>query len=412
MRMSGSTRRSAEPGAIVPMDRVASAPRRSRGPAGRALPGVAALLLAALLGGCASAPRSGGYSGVPVNVGSGCHAPEPNLRAAYNRPYTVKGRSYVPLRSAQGYDAEGTASWYGWESGSTTAMGTRFTPREFTAASRVLPLPTCVQVTNLDNGRSALVLVNDRGPFVDTRLLDLSYGAAMALGVTATGTAPVRIVALPDGANAPLQVAAATSASPPPAPMPVSLPAPELPAAAQPQRFAPTSAPTGAVPVEPGPTATDSTPMVVQTLAPIAAASDPATAPPIAASAPSTVASQPGVDQGSLPQPALQLASSATTPPAGASAASTPPAMVAPTLPGAAESYVQTGAFTVEANARAERARLQAAGIGNVLIVPGYIAGRTYYRVQIGPLDGATPDTALQGRLQALGLRNYAVVQQ
>jgi rare lipoprotein A len=100
------------------------------------------------------------------------------------------------LRSAAGYEVQGEASWYGWESGSTTSMGARFNPRAFTAASRTLPLPTCVQVTNLANGRSALVLVNDRGPFVDSRIMDLSYGAAQALGITRSGTAQVRIVAM------------------------------------------------------------------------------------------------------------------------------------------------------------------------------------------------------------------------
>ncbi|MBU6441670.1 MAG: septal ring lytic transglycosylase RlpA family protein, partial [Betaproteobacteria bacterium] len=176
------------------------------------------LAAALALAGCASSPsrRSGVAMQAPVNGSSGCFAPAPNLRAAYNRDYTVLGRSYAPLRNASGYDVDGTASWYGWESGKTTSMGSSFNPRAFTAASRVLPLPTCVEVTNLRNGRSALVLVNDRGPFVDSRVMDLSYGAAKALGVTATGTAPVRIVALAPGA---LQAGPADVAAPPmPAP--------------------------------------------------------------------------------------------------------------------------------------------------------------------------------------------------
>jgi rare lipoprotein A len=75
-------------------------------------------------------------------------------------------------------------------------MGTPFRPRAYTAASRDLPLPICARVTNLSNGRSIVVLVNDRGPFVDGRSMDLSYGAASALGMTRQGTAAVQIVAL------------------------------------------------------------------------------------------------------------------------------------------------------------------------------------------------------------------------
>lgn len=422
--MPGYSLRAASSTAASPSGRAsrvavpAVAGRRLAGLPGRAGVGGVALAMAALLGGCATAPRSTALSGVPVNAESGCHAPPPNLRAAYNRPYRVKGRTYVPLRDARGYDERGTASWYGWESGSTTAMGVRFTPREFTAASRVLPLPTCVQVTNLDNGRSALVLVNDRGPFVDGRLLDLSYGAATALGVAATGTAPVRVVALPDGASGPLQVAAA---APPPSAArsdagsgAVPL-APQRPAAAVrsdaalPQQFEPVTSASSVAPA-------GGAPMIVQALAPLAPASAPAEAasqagtPPAPSPSPGASAADAGggeADRGGLPQPALQLASAAAP-----AAGTTPAEMAAPALPGDAQSFVQTGAFTLEANARVELARLQAAGIRDAQIVPGYVGGRTYYRVQIGPLDGPSPDAALLGRLEALGLRGYSVVQQ
>ncbi|MGA8008684.1 MAG: SPOR domain-containing protein, partial [Thiomonas sp.] len=77
-----------------------------------------------------------------------------------------------------------------------------------------------------------------------------------------------------------------------------------------------------------------------------------------------------------------------------------------------AQTYVQTGAFTLEANAQAERARMQAAGIQDVLIVPGYIRGQTFYRVQVGPLPAETPDMALVQKLRGLGLTRYSVVQQ
>lgn len=377
------------------------------------------LLLSLLLGGCASAPqRSEAISGIPINAQSGCHAPTPNLRAAYNRAYSVKGRTYVPLRTADGYEQVGMASWYGWESGSTTSMGTRFSPREFSAASRVLPLPTCVQVTNLDNGLSALVLVNDRGPFVSGRILDLSMGAAKALGVTRSGTAQVRIVALPDGANPPLQIARVNQSQgvtgadgqmePATMPQPV-----QGQAAFLPEQFAPNSTlePTAqaGVPGRGTPNNTDSiqataaqpAPMEVQTLPPMTTP-----APTSAAVTPSQIASGP---QTPMPQPALTLASPqplAASPPVSGTQ------MQAPAANAMAQTYVQTGAFTLEANAQAERARMQAAGIQDVLIVPGYIRGQTFYRVQVGPLLAESPDMALVQKLHGLGLTRYSVVQQ
>lgn len=146
----------------------------------------------------------------------------PNPKAAYNRPYTIRGRTYYPMASSAGYRERGIASWYGWESGNRTSMGTRFDPDGISAAHRTLPLPTLVRVTNLQNGRSVEVVVNDRGPFIDGRLIDLSAGTAKRLGIT--GTAPVEVVALGGAplptAPAPAPVAPAvtpTVSAPPPA---------------------------------------------------------------------------------------------------------------------------------------------------------------------------------------------------
>jgi rare lipoprotein A len=91
----------------------------------------------------------------------------------------------------------GLASWYGPElDGSRTASGEVFRPSEMTAAHPSLPIGTRVRVTNLENGRSVVVRINDRGPFVDGRVLDVSRGAAKALGMTRSGTARVRITPL------------------------------------------------------------------------------------------------------------------------------------------------------------------------------------------------------------------------
>jgi rare lipoprotein A len=119
-------------------------------------------------------------------------------------PYTVKGRRYVPMSLAEAgrYRESGFASWYGEETlrqkgGHMTANGEAFDPDGLSAAHKYLPLPTYVRVTNLENGRAIIVRVNDRGPFVDGRIIDLSAGAARRLGFHAAGTAPVRVETIP-----------------------------------------------------------------------------------------------------------------------------------------------------------------------------------------------------------------------
>jgi rare lipoprotein A len=134
--------------------------------------GVAAVLAI----GCSSEPILS--SGDEVVV-----VPTTDTKARYNRAYKVKGKTYVPMRSAVGYKAQGIASWYGGESGNRTASGERFHPHGLTAAHKTLPIPCTVRVTNLRNGRHVDVLINDRGPFEGNRLIDLSKGAAEKVGL-------------------------------------------------------------------------------------------------------------------------------------------------------------------------------------------------------------------------------------
>jgi rare lipoprotein A len=108
-------------------------------------------------------------------------------------PYTVRGAIYVPAADPR-YDMLGYASWYGSESGNRTANGERFRAKWITAAHVTLPLPSYVEVTALDTGRTILVRINDRGPFSGRgRIIDLSRGAAEELGIRAQGHAPVRV---------------------------------------------------------------------------------------------------------------------------------------------------------------------------------------------------------------------------
>lgn len=115
-------------------------------------------------------------------------------------PYVVKGKRYVPMtvKQAASYREKGIASWYGYETyrqpgGRMTANGEAFNPNGLSAAHKHLPLPVFVRVTNLSNRRSIIVRVNDRGPFIDGRIIDLSAGAAKKLGFYKQGTAQVLV---------------------------------------------------------------------------------------------------------------------------------------------------------------------------------------------------------------------------
>lgn len=109
------------------------------------------------------------------------------------RPYQVRGRWYQPAEQP-GYDETGLASWYGQQfNGRPTATGERFDMQALTAAHKTLPLPGLVEVTNLANGRRIVARVNDRGPFVDNRIIDLSRGSAEALGLLSAGVGEVRV---------------------------------------------------------------------------------------------------------------------------------------------------------------------------------------------------------------------------
>lgn len=119
---------------------------------------------------------------------------DPVTRAGNKNPYRVLGKTYHLLPTAQGYKAEGIASWYGTKfHGRPTANGESYNIYAMTAAHKTLPIPAYARVTNLENGRSVVVRINDRGPFHDDRLIDLSYAAAVKLGYASKGTARVRV---------------------------------------------------------------------------------------------------------------------------------------------------------------------------------------------------------------------------
>lgn len=122
---------------------------------------------------------------------------EPLSRYGNPLTYTVRGKRYQRLLSSEGYSEKGIASWYGTKfHGHRTSSGEPFDMYSMTAAHKTLPLPTYVRVTNLDNRRSVIVKVNDRGPFHDKRIIDLSYAAAGKLDIMSRGTGRVEVIAL------------------------------------------------------------------------------------------------------------------------------------------------------------------------------------------------------------------------
>ncbi len=167
-------------------------------------PGLAALVLLPLLVACGGREVRDG-TGRPIDPGS-IDVPEPRAepRARYGNhsPYTVLGKTYRVLPSARGYRERGEASWYGSKfHGRLTSSGEPFDMYRVSAAHKTLPLPSWVEITNLDNGRKLTVRVNDRGPFKDGRIIDLSYAAAIRLDMLDAGTARVEVRSIDFGAE-------------------------------------------------------------------------------------------------------------------------------------------------------------------------------------------------------------------
>jgi len=130
----------------------------------------------------------------PARIKDAVPRTEPKSRGGNRNPYTVLGKTYAVLPSADGFKERGTASWYGSKfHGRLTANGEKYDMYAMTAAHKHLPLPSYVKVKNLENGKTIVVRVNDRGPFHGGRVIDLSYAAATKLGMLAKGTARVEV---------------------------------------------------------------------------------------------------------------------------------------------------------------------------------------------------------------------------
>ena len=160
-------------------------------PLSRLLVLVAVLLPLVFLSGCGGKTSVGG--GGPM-VSPPQSQPQTGSSPTGTRPYTVMGQTYYPLQSGHGYVEEGIASWYGKDfHGKTTSNGEVYDMYGMTAAHKVLPFGTRLRVTNLDNGKAIEVRVNDRGPFVANRIIDLTHAGAERIDMIGPGTARVRL---------------------------------------------------------------------------------------------------------------------------------------------------------------------------------------------------------------------------
>jgi len=184
------------------------------------------LVVATLAAGCSTVPRGGGYyqddgpharPAVDVSKIPDAVPRDDPLSARGNNPYTVFNVGYRPLKSAKGYRERGVASWYGKKfHGRSTSSGEAYDMYAMTAAHKTLPLPSYVRVRNLNNGKTVVVRVNDRGPFLNNRLIDLSYAAAARLSIIGTGTGVVEVEAI--SSDEPASVTTARVAEPTPLP--------------------------------------------------------------------------------------------------------------------------------------------------------------------------------------------------
>jgi len=385
--------------------------------------------------------------------------PEPDVvdvplsRYGNRSPYSVLGKSYRVRDSAAGYDETGTASYYGNKfHGRRTSNQEVYDMYAFTAAHRTLPLPSFARVTNLDNGKSVIVRVNDRGPFHDGRLIDLSYAAAVKLGIHPRGTGRVEVTGLSPGENARHDYdAIASAATPAPATgVATALPPGVRIATGRPATLA--AAAPASVPAAPASPPRSTMDTLVQAL-PIASANAGERAP--GAKAVSLPAPKPTGDldwrfdmrqdgramtadefdawmksrrarvatgKAGTPDPygaaAPDARKPAPAPPkpapetrvaARAADAAPPPAPVR--APAAGGVTLQVAAFGARTNAEHALSMLKGAGVSDARLSDGQSGGKPIWRVRVGPVDSGRV-AELSARVAGLGFGQPQVVRE
>ena len=269
-------------------------------------------------------------------------------------PYQIDGVWYYP-KVDYSYVETGIASWYGpGFHGKTTANGEAYDMHALTAAHRTLPMPSFVRVTNLENGRSAVLRVNDRGPYARGRIIDVSKRAAQLLGFQLKGTARVRVEVLPDESRA---------------------------VAAQMQNRSLL--------------ASVGTPIIVDDVAKAPVKGESLPPPPGGEKAPA--ADDNPIPKAQAPIERRQLANPVT--------ASVETVAVTET-----RLFVQAGAFTQHVNAHRAKALLEGAGVPNVAISQVLVNDRDFYRVRIGPFDAVESADSALDRVIAAGYNDARIV--
>jgi peptidoglycan lytic transglycosylase len=294
-------------------------------------------------------------------------APPPSVRGyKVGNPYQVKGAWYYP-RVDYDYAEVGVASWYGpGFHGRSTANGEEYDMNDLTAAHRTLPMPSVVRVTNLENGRSIKLRVNDRGPFVGNRIIDVSRRAAQLLGFHLTGTAPVRVEIVADESR---QLAAALGA-----PVDVAMAArpTEQPVVEVASAYPPPQPPEPQVPPEPD------IGQVAMAYAPVAA----------------------------LPETADESYPEAN--PSSQDTDSTPETVPTEQPRSGSAMYVQAGAFADAG--RADLARRRLSPIGPIVMSPSRVNGRDLLRVRVGPLRSDGEVERVLASVSRAGFRDCRLV--
>jgi len=325
--------------------------------------------------------RPGVKDSTPDYVPDVACIPEPVVRqeprsAVGNRsPYVVLGKEYRVMERVDDYVEQGTASYYGAKfHGRLTSNREVYDMYQFTAAHKTLPLPSFARVTNLDNGESVIVRVNDRGPFHEGRVIDLSYAAAVRLGITQRGTGRVEVRGLAPGSDNLL----AAGDTPRPARGRAAVPATTAAAAAT-----------------PAPSRMD---QLVERL-PAPSAPRPAE---VSAAGPAAQA---------VAVQALPASAGAASPPAAtAVVASTVQAPVADTAARALGAILlQVASFSSRDNASRALGQLSAAGIAGATLSDVVSGGRTLWRLRV-PADDVAKAAELAGRIAGLGFGRPQIV--
>jgi len=337
-----------------------------------------AVLLAciALLTACGSSSPGG-----PGAHGPYAHAGGGPTQGYYKvgSPYQIDGVTYTPSVDYD-YDETGIASWYGPDfHGKITANGELYDMNEVTAAHRTLPMPSLVRVTNLDNGRTIVVRVNDRGPYARGRILDMSRRGAQLLGYEKTGTAKVRVQIM--ARESQILAAAAKQGQLSVDVAGIDNENPALPPGT------PTYTRPSATPLPPPERQQPPPEQVAEAQAPV----------PVAV---------PIVDEKKLIQQDLPPQQSIKGSDVGGRFLPAPVATYQKVRPSSI--YVQAGAFGVQENAERLRAKLSA--VGRTDIYSAVVDGRTFYRVRVGPVATVDQADALLNRVVGAGANGAKIV--